>query len=798
MIDGRLLVPAGGAWLASAAVLAGSSQVWLIPPSHRQHFAVVVLWISGVLLLLAISGWVLAMTDVLPRIPNVLLVAVIGSCAGGFSAAMHVQALSASPVADWVAQSARVTITGIAGEEPVARMQSVAWGDVSSARMRIATSVLLSEAQGTRVEVDLPMSIEFTDPDVVTEIVAGAEVIVSGRLAASFAPHEYAATVRGATLVQVVRQPGAVDRVASSMRSGLRSSLKNLDDDPASLVAGLSVGDDSRQPPELTESMRASGLTHLTAVSGGNVAIVLAAVLGIAALFRASLAVRVGVALVALAFFVVLVRPQPSVLRASVMGAVVLIGLLWGGRRAGPAVLSGAVLVLMILAAPLALSWGFALSVLATAGLILIGPWVKAVLGRTYPIALLPDGVRTALAITVAAQVGALPVLAAMGTSGGPIAVPANLLAMPAVPAVTILGLLAALLSGPLPQAASLVAWLAGWPAGWIATVAHQSAGASTGSWPFPSGWWGTLTLLVLFAVVIWALTSRTIRSHWKAIPVPGRRVVIAASCVVTALWFLAPADRRSWPPPNWILLACDVGQGDALIIRQDSATLVIDTGPDPTRVDTCLRGAGITDISTLVISHFHRDHVGGIGGVLTGRRVQHIVGSPLREPAEEYEKVHAAAQEQGVPIESLTAGGVVRTGDITITALWPKRIIRSGSAPNNASLVLVVEVDGLRILLTGDVEPEAQSAIMAAPGGFDIAKVPHHGSRNQHPRFAAWARANIALITVGAGNDYGHPAAETIAAWAAQGSRIVRTDIQTDIAIVRMEQGWGTVTRST
>jgi competence protein ComEC len=301
-----------------------------------------------------------------------------------------------------------------------------------------------------------------------------------------------------------------------------------------------------------------------------------------------------------------------------------------------------------------------------------------------------------------------------------------------------------------------------------------------------------------LLAVVIWAISSRTLRSNWQAIPVPGRRVVIAASCVVAALWILAPADRRSWPPPNWILLACDVGQGDAIIIRQDSAVVVVDAGPDPTRVDACLRGAGVSDISTLVVSHFHRDHVGGIEGVLAGRRVHQIVGTPLREPTEEYEKVRAAAQAQSVSVEALTAGGVVRTGDITLTALWPKRIIRSGSPPNNASLVLAVEVDGLRILLTGDIEPEAQSAIMAAPGNFDIAKVPHHGSRNQHPHFAAWANASVAFITVGADNDYGHPAAETIAAWEARGSQILRTDTQTDVAIVRTEQGWGTVTRAT
>jgi competence protein ComEC len=102
----------------------------------------------------------------------------------------------------------------------------------------------------------------------------------------------------------------------------------------------------------------------------------------------------------------------------------------------------------------------------------------------------------------------------------------------------------------------------------------------------------------------------------------------------------------------------------------------------------------------------------------------------------------------------------------------------------------------GLRVLLTGDIEPEAQSAVMAAPGRFDIAKVPHHASRNQHPRFAPWADTSVALITVGADNDYGHPAPETLSAWQATGSRLLRTDIHGGIAIVRTEQGWGTVTQ--
>ena len=797
MIDGRLLVPAGAAWLACAGVLAVTGQT---EESAVRHFAA--------LLVLAVSGAVVVGVFVrlgallirgTPIRHGLILVTLLGFGAGAFSAGLHVQAITAAPLAQWTDDESLVSVIGVAGEEPIASTHQTGWGSVTSARMKLATESIVVRATGSRLEVNVPMLVQFSGEEIPSDLRAGAHVLLTGRLAQPFSLNDYAATLQRAELVAVVREPGVIDQVASAMRAGLRTSLSEVPTDPASLVAGLAVGDESRQSAALEESMQASGLAHLTAVSGGNVAIVLAAVLGIAALLRLPLSARVVCALAALAFFVVLVRPQPSVLRASVMGAVVLAGLLLGGRRSGPAVLSGAVITLMIISAPLALAWGFALSVMATAGLIVVGPWIAEALGRRAVFSWLPDGVRTALAITIAAQIGALPVLAAMGVGGGPVSIPANLLAMPAVPPVTILGLLAAVLSGPAPAVASAVAGVAGIPAGWIASVAHYSRDAHVGAWPLPPGWWGTALLFGLFVVVLIVFSSSSRRglsllTWWQRMPGGGRRVLLALVVSVGALWVLAPADRRTWPPPHWFVLACDVGQGDALVIRDGDAVLVVDVGPEPTLIDECLREAGVDAISSIIISHFHRDHVGGIDGALRGREVGQIVGSPLPEPEAEFANVDTVAKERGLTVGSLTAGAVVRIGEITVTSLWPRRIIRSGSEPNNASLVLEVEVAGLRILLTGDIEPEAQAAVMAAEGGFDIAKVPHHGSRNQHPRFANWAGARVALITVGADNEYGHPAPETLAAW--QSSRVLRTDLHSDIAIVRTDEGWGTVTR--
>ena len=121
---------------------------------------------------------------------------------------------------------------------------------------------------------------------------------------------------------------------------------------------------------------------------------------------------------------------------------------------------------------------------------------------------------------------------------------------------------------------------------------------------------------------------------------------------------------------------------------------------------------------------------------------------------------------------------------------IWPRRIITSGrvsegSLANNASIVMDVRVRGLRILLTGDIEPPAQAALLANPGDFDVVKVPHHGSVHQHPRFASWASAELALVSVGEDNSFGHPSPETLEQWRAAGATVVRTDLLGDIAVV-------------
>jgi competence protein ComEC len=254
------------------------------------------------------------------------------------------------------------------------------------------------------------------------------------------------------------------------------------------------------------------------------------------------------------------------------------------------------------------------------------------------------------------------------------------------------------------------------------------------------------------------------------------------------------------WPPDGWVLVACDVGQGDGLVLRAGPhAAVVVDAGPDPAAMDACLDRLEVTSVPLLVLTHFHADHVDGIGGVVDGREVGAVEATGLLDPAQGVREVEA-----GVGREPAVAayGATRQVGAVTLQAVWPRPGSGAGdageSAPNNASVVLVAEVGGVRALLTGDVEPSAQAALARDLAGLrvDVLKVPHHGSRHQDLGWLTSLRARVALVSVGEGNDYGHPAPDLLAALSAAGMRVWRTDLAGDVVVVVREGEVGVVTR--
>ncbi|WP_131739891.1 ComEC/Rec2 family competence protein, partial [Actinomadura roseirufa] len=259
----------------------------------------------------------------------------------------------------------------------------------------------------------------------------------------------------------------------------------------------------------------------------------------------------------------------------------------------------------------------------------------------------------------------------------------------------------------------------------------------------------------------------------------------------VVALRVLAPG----WPPPGWQMVACDVGQGDALVLAAGPGrAVVVDAGPDPAPVDRCLSRLRVRDVPLLVLTHPHADHVNGTAGVRHGRTVHEVLTTPRTSGRE-------ARFTAGLPGGPALPGQCWSTGGLTVSVLAPTvgpSLLPGddGTTINNASVVLVARRPGFSALLAGDVETQAQRALETAVPRVQVLKVPHHGSRSQDPLFLAAARASIALISVGERNDYGHPSSSTIGLLHRLHTQVHRTDQEGDIAIIRTATGVAAVPR--
>ncbi|MFG2889093.1 ComEC/Rec2 family competence protein [Streptomyces sp. NPDC048248] len=640
------------------------------------------------------------------------------------------------------------------------------------------------------------------------ELLPSTRIRVVARAAPPASPADPVAAVLRVTAdapPRKVGQPSVLQRMAGSLRAGLREATDGLRPDARALLPGLVVGDTSRVSQELDDAFHSTDLTHLLAVSGSNLTIVLALLIGPPHLAvraeRRGLAPRLGLSLRGTALvggalalgFVVVCRPDPSVLRAAACGLITLLAIGTGRRRSLLPALAAAVLLLILYDPWLARSYGFLLSVLATGALLLLAPRWSAGLQRRG----VPPRLAEVVAAAAAAQAVCAPVVAVLASRVGLVAVPCNLLAELAVAPATVLGF-AALAAAPLaPPLAHALAWGAGWPTEWIAGVARTGAALPGAEFGWPGGWVGGV-LLAAATVVLVPVGRRLLRRPWLC--------VVCTLALIVAVWRPAPFTRilTGWPPPGWRAVVCDVGQGDGLVLAAgDGAALVVDTGPEPRAIDRCLSNLGIRRIPWLVLTHFHADHVDGLPGALRGRSVGAIETTTLQEPPGQAGFVRSRAAAAGVPVLHPEPGERRWLGPLTWEVLWPPAPVGPFPAgpgapasppppftdgPNDSSVTLLVRTGGLTILLLGDLEPPAQQALLAAHpelAAVDVLKVAHHGSAYQDPQLMRRLAPRLALISCGADNPYGHPAPRTIRALRAQGARVLRTDTDGAIAVL-------------
>ena len=300
-------------------------------------------------------------------------------------------------------------------------------------------------------------------------VLPGQRVRLDGRLEPPLSGGLLAATLSARTDPVLLGRPPPWQRVAGAVRAGLQRASAGLPELARGLLPGLVDGDTSRLDPVLANRFQTAGLTHLVAVSGTNLSFVVGAVALLLRRLRASPRTIAVLGALVVIGFVLIARPSPSVLRAAVMAGIALAALATGRQRSAVPVLAAASLVLLVWQPDLAASLGFALSVAATAALLLIAPgWADGLRRRG-----LPPGIAEPIAVAAAAHLVTVPLIAGLSGRVSLVAIPANVLAEPVVAAGTVLGLLAAVSSLCCLPVAVLFADLAGWPCRWLVWVAE-------------------------------------------------------------------------------------------------------------------------------------------------------------------------------------------------------------------------------------------------------------------------------------------------------------------------------------
>jgi competence protein ComEC len=575
---------------------------------------------------------------------------------------------------------------------------------------------------------------------------------------------------------RIVGRRGGIGGVADRLRAHVETTLaKGADGERLALLRGFVLGDDDGLDDELQQAFRASGLAHMTAVSGQNVVIVAAAVASLPWLLGIG---RLGVhlaAIVGILAYALAVGWEPSVVRASVAGCVTSVA--WLASRADDrwhALALGALVLLVWQPASL-LDPGFQLSFAAVAAILLVVPRARAIAAGCPVSEEVAVGISVAVACSVTTapiswlHFGALPVWS----------VPANLAAEPAMPVVLALSLAGAAVAPVVPSASIALVWLAGWAAWWIASCARAFAS-------LPHAQIRSTAAVSAFGLLVCAAVALPVAL--RRLPVRNRTTVgVAALGLVSVALVGWPwlRERPAWTPPAGLRVTfVDVGQGDGTLLETPRGAVLVDEGPPEARMADQLRSLGVRSLSVIVLTHPQRDHVGGAADVLRRLHVGAMLDPGIPSDSRDEAAALDEAQRRGVPVKVVHRGDSFRLGRLVIRVLWPDGPGSPADDPNNHAVVLLASFGATDVLLTADAESDVTGSLPLRQ--IEVLKVAHHGSEDAglerqlrvlHPR--------VAVISVGRGNDYGHPRPETLAALrTVPGLRLYRTDVNGRVVV--------------
>ncbi len=581
-----------------------------------------------------------------------------------------------------------------------------------------------------------------------------------------------------------------------------------LSEEQAALVQGITLGVRGSLDAGLQDQFTAAGVVHILSVSGLHVGFLVGLVLFV---FRwRPLRVQhpawliLAVALV-LIYYAVMVGFKPSVVRASIMALLLLSAYQLGQMRDWPTALAVAALVILI-ANPLALfDPGFQLSFSATWAILYLGPVLVQGMQRVASRHLnwkLPAAYGWILAVPLAAQLGTLPLVAYYYNIVSPVAILANIIVTPLTAIIFILGLLTALLSVVVPVLSIIAAPALGALVDLLSVLVNCFAA-------LPGAYFYVATPSLLLVLAWYPLLYLTLVPSGPGKPWQGWRETAQTSIkksghriagVAAVTLFVLLGLTLWWPGDGSYqdlrVHFIDVGQGDSTLLQTPAGkSILIDAGGWPGElagdrgvghqvVVPYLLHLGVSELDILVLTHPHEDHVGGAWALLDKIDIRQVIVAPESEGEEvppEYYQLLEAFLDAGVPVEEVWAGDRIRVeSSLTLDVLGPSAPLLSETRSdlNNNSVVLWLKYGEMSFLFPGDVEQEGQARLLAQRNlKTDVLKFPHHGSGAFVPAFLHAVAPEVAVLSLGANNRFGHPHASALAILEELVVEVYRTD---------------------
>jgi competence protein ComEC len=544
----------------------------------------------------------------------------------------------------------------------------------------------------------------------------------------------------------------------------------------AALARGFVLGEDEQIDEQTIDDFRRSGLSHLLAVSGQNVALLALLAMPVLAALGMPLRTRLVWLLGLIAVYVPLTGAGPSIQRAGLMGGLSVLATLAGRRTSRLYALVFAAVVLLAVEPRIAADVGWQLSFAAVLGILIFAAPLRAVLGNQFGAGGWRRPLIEGAAMTLAATIATAPLTAFHFEAISTLTLFANLLALPAVAPAMWLGMLAAA-AGQVPG--SPVEILNAVNALLLAYIAQVAAWCGRPSWAYLHLRLGAVGLIAAYAAIAATAILIACLPVRRRVPprgrMPRRAALVPVLLVAALLWPTSGGSGQVLGPPAGLRVSVlDVGQGDAILLQPGAApALLVDGGPPDGMLGEKLRDAGVDRIGAAIVTHAESDHAAGIRELLGTMPVgQVLLGAP--DPV-----TLAAAAAAGVPGGRLVRGSELRSGRLRLDVLWPPAELLAGSArgedPNRLAIVLRARWGRFSMLLTADAEAES---VPLEPGPIDVLKVAHHGSEDAGlAALLDRLRPRLAVISVGADNPFGHPTPAVLAALAQRGIRTLRTD---------------------